>query len=427
MALCVSCGKELKEGARFCPFCGAEQPVPAAPPVPEPAAPPAPVRPSAPAVQTSPAVPASAVPSPLPSPKKKSKAPLILGIVAGAAVLIAGLALLVVFVILPRFSPNVPGESAETAAEGKYYAVSATAFDQETRIDGEWIELDPEGKGTFCISGQEHSLTWELNGEAFSGSVTFLGLKNVLTGTLKDGVLNIRYGNYSYVMKRDAVPSPDTHAAETDTSPGSEPAPETETSSEEGAPLDLDLIARYEGDWVGAVQFYNCSGAYAAHDFVLSDAILRLSFAPDGSVTPYLRINLEGFENRSGFDSSEEANNFRDLAARLDPGTGSLFLSGHFFSGSLGDETCAVAHENGSLTISMTVTAGDGSFDIFLIFRRLGDTWSSEDDPRLTDDGADYYSRLGLPEIAEEFKLDPALIPEASEIADYPDEGASPG
>ncbi len=407
MALCVSCGKELKDGARFCPYCGAGQPLPS----PEPPAP-----------REAPPVPSAPLPQ-----KKKSKAPLIVGIVLAAAVLIAGLALLVFFVILPRLSPAGAGtEDGNAAAYGIYGAVSAEAFGNETPPDGEWIELQKDGKGILSVAGREYPLTWELDGEEFSGTAVNLGLKTVLTGTLIDGVLKIRYGNYAYVMRKD-VPAPPVPS---DT--GSEPASETDPAgtdtggadTEGTGELDLDLIARYEGDWIGAVQFYHCSGAYAEHDFVLTDAILRLSFAPDGSVIPYLRLNLKGFESRSGFDSSAEANNFRDLSARLDPDAGSLILSGHFFSGALSDPTCAVSNENGSLTISMTVTADDGSFDIYLVFRRPGDAWSDGDDPRLTDDGAAYYSELSLAEIAKEFGLNPSLIPEASDIADFQKEGA---
>ena len=72
----------------------------------------------------------------------------------------------------------------------------------------------------------------------------------------------------------------------------------------------------------------------------------------------------------------------------------------------------------------MTVTADDGSFDIYLVFRRPGDAWSDGDDPRLTDGGAAYYSELSLAEIAKEFGLNPSLIPQASDIADFQKEGA---
>ena len=287
------------------------------------------------------------------------------------------------------WSTDIP-EKSDDSLYGKYYAVSATVLDQNTAADGEWMELEKGGKGTFYVSGREHDLTWELEDGAFSGSVTFLGLKNVITGTLEDGILRIEYGIYSFVMSRDGkVPG----IPETETEPASDPVsePVSGPDTEEDPQLDLDLIAGYEGDWYGAVQFSNCSGAYRDHDFALTDAIMRLCFFSDGSVTPYLRLNLAGFEERKGFDSASEINNFTDLEARLDPDTGSLFLFGHFYSGSLGDTTRAVLNRNGSLTISATVTADDGSFDLLMIFRRPDGEWSDEDSIRLTEEGAAYY------------------------------------
>lgn len=201
MALCISCGKDLKEGALFCPFCGSRQPSPAASPAPvQPAAPAQPVQP----VQYQAPVRYAA---PVPPPKKKSKAPLIIGIVAGAVLLIVVLILLFVFVILPIFGAG-GGNASKPQIYGKYYAVSVKALGIASSPDGEWVELKRGGRGTFYSSGNEYKLKWSLDGEEFTGTVTFLILDMDMTGTLKDGVLSVEYGLYDYVFVLEGTESP---------------------------------------------------------------------------------------------------------------------------------------------------------------------------------------------------------------------------
>ena len=528
MALCVSCGKELKDGAKFCPFCGAGQPTPPArdpsqaPTVslygdnvpPAPSGSPAPVTPAPSSLPPVPPVPPAAPPL-APRKKKKSKAPLIIGIVLGAVLLLAGLALLFLFVILPRLQ-NLGGGGLKEVY-GKYPVYSVAASDGSGSPAGEWVELKKNGLGTFFSGNHEFDMTWALEDEAFSGTVSFMGIDSEMTGTLKNGILSVKYGSYSYVFVREGAEPPKDTSAVLPPDTGSEPAGEplryiishyasgdttvnhaslTEMgyagahltldpdgtglllpvgSSEElsitweegvlhvagqdvpysiegdfltfeyqglvlsfvpegyefpaqeiqiTAPQDPSLISDYEGDWHGVAQIFNCTGDYADNDFALAEVIMRLSFSPDGSLSPYLRMALEGFENRKGFGSSDESLNFPDLEGALEVESESVRLSGHFFGGALGDPTYAVLNANGSLTIYTTVTSAGGSFDLYMILRRPDEAWSDEDDLRLTDEEVKHYLGMSLDEIASEFNLDASLIPEYSSIGERMTEGA---
>lgn len=98
---------------------------------------------------------------------------------------------------------------------GKYTAVSATCGGEDgtERLAGEYIELKKDGKGTY-YSGYEFDLAWKLDGEVFTGTVSFMGLEDSCNGTLKDGVLSVAYGDWTYVMVKEGVDAPAGAAAD---------------------------------------------------------------------------------------------------------------------------------------------------------------------------------------------------------------------
>ena len=95
---------------------------------------------------------------------------------------------------------------------GRYEVVSAKWEDGSGTTDGEWIELKKGGKGTLYI-GFEFDFKWKLNGENFTGTLSFLGIKESLDGTLENGVLSVQYGDVSYVFIKEGAAKPaDTEA-----------------------------------------------------------------------------------------------------------------------------------------------------------------------------------------------------------------------
>jgi hypothetical protein len=94
---------------------------------------------------------------------------------------------------------------------GKYLVTSSTFFGETSEGNGEWIELKSGGKGSYYSGdsydeseGTTFDLEWKLDGETFTGKVTFLGMSNDCNGTLKDGVLSVTYGDYEYVMTKES-------------------------------------------------------------------------------------------------------------------------------------------------------------------------------------------------------------------------------
>lgn len=71
------------------------------------------------------------------------------------------------------------------------------------------LQLNSDGTGTFSRDNNEFKISkWNVDGENFTMTETFLGAENEYTGTLKDGVLTIYNGDptndltYMYVFNK---------------------------------------------------------------------------------------------------------------------------------------------------------------------------------------------------------------------------------
>lgn len=87
---------------------------------------------------------------------------------------------------------------------GKYTCVSVKYSDGSGTPSGEWIELKKGGKGSY-YDGTEFDLEWKLKGETFKGTVTFMGLENPMEGTLKDGVIDVKYGDVDMTFAKEGT------------------------------------------------------------------------------------------------------------------------------------------------------------------------------------------------------------------------------
>lgn len=105
---------------------------------------------------------------------------------------------------------------------GKYLCVGESYFDEALQEPSEesWLELKKGGKGTY-YSGFEFDLKWKLDGESFTGTVSFLGMEEPMEGTLKDGVIDVKYGDMNIRFVKEGAQAPaDGGAAGGDTAGG---------------------------------------------------------------------------------------------------------------------------------------------------------------------------------------------------------------
>ena len=116
-----------------------------------------------------------------------------------------------VLIIMMLLGLTACGDKGEDVT-GKYLCTGESYFDGELQAPAEesWLELKKGGKGTY-YSGFEFDLKWKLDGENFSGTVSFLGMENAMEGTLKNGVIDVKYGdmNIRFVKEGQSAPSAD--------------------------------------------------------------------------------------------------------------------------------------------------------------------------------------------------------------------------
>ena len=153
--------------------------------------------------------------------------------------------LILLFLVLSMaLSITACGDKAPDVT-GRYEVVSAKWEDGSGTTDGEWIELKKGGKGTLYM-GFEFDIEWKLNGENFTGTLSFLGIKESLDGTLENGVLSVQYGDVSYVFIKEGAAGGES-AAELGDTAGS-------LSEAIGGSAQADSEEVLTGEWYGWVK-----------------------------------------------------------------------------------------------------------------------------------------------------------------------------
>ena len=104
------------------------------------------------------------------------------------------------------------GKDSTADVTGKYNCIAVSYDDGATFLapdngDG-YVELKKGGKGTIFDS-LAFDITWKLEGETFSGSYKIFGIDAPLTGSLKDGVLEINDDGVVTRYLKEGLDTPD--------------------------------------------------------------------------------------------------------------------------------------------------------------------------------------------------------------------------
>ena len=117
-------------------------------------------------------------------------------------------ALAFILAALMIFALAACGNGARSAVAGTYNGVHSKWVGSDEWDEEEFsVELKADGTGTSNRDGASYDITWDIDGENFTMTETFIG-KIEYTGTLKDGELHIYNGEpsdpltYEYVYKK---------------------------------------------------------------------------------------------------------------------------------------------------------------------------------------------------------------------------------
>ena len=242
-------------------------------------------------------------------------------------------ALLALMMILALSACGGKGEDVT----GKYLCVSAKYSDGSGTPDGEWIELKKGGKGTY-YSGFEFDLKWKLDGEAFTGKVTFMGMETPMEGTLEGGVLKVKYGDMDMSFAKEGAQGSGTATPADDGIVGSY---ELDSATIDGTDYTYEQLDSY-GMAKGTFLKFNADGTgelglsgEEPESFTYDEATGGITFDSDGSTAIF---TVEGDKVTLDYEEAGMTMVFvpEDAAGSLSStgaSTGANAGAGDFFNG----------------------------------------------------------------------------------------------
>ena len=110
-------------------------------------------------------------------------------------------------------SPESLEEPAVTAPAdpnlGRYTCTAVAMDGMDLGPDGQWLELEANGKALLCLGGETDDAAWTLSGTAFTLT---MGSQTVATGTLAQGILTVKLMGMDCTFIREAAATPETPA-----------------------------------------------------------------------------------------------------------------------------------------------------------------------------------------------------------------------
>ena len=246
-------------------------------------------------------------------------------------------ALLALMMILALSACGGKGEDVT----GKYLCVSAKYSDGSGTPDGEWIELKKGGKGTY-YSGFEFDLKWKLDGEAFTGKVTFMGMETPMEGTLEGGVLKVKYGDMDMSFAKEGAQGSGTATPADDGIVGSY---ELDSATIYGADYTYEQLDSYSMA-KGTFLKFNADGTgelglsgEEPESFTYDEATGGITFDSDGSTAIFtvegdkVTLDYEEAGMTMVFVPEDAAGSLSSSGSSTGASTGANAGAGDFFNG----------------------------------------------------------------------------------------------
>ncbi len=279
---------------------------------------------------------------------------------------------------------------------GKYICVGESYFDEELQepYEESWLELKKGGKGIY-YSGFEFNIKWKLDGEAFSATVSFLGMEDTMEGTLKDGVIDVKYGDMTIRFVKESVEVPAGSELAGGSSGVNAPGGTGVTGANDGVLVAGSLADAFSGasagvpggsetavienpsTWYGWLALTDFWGIDQEEDIYDAWAYVNM----DSTGKPYFEVFQDG-DSENPFLSMYMTIEENGTCIMPDIGTEDAWTVDTYLNAEDAENYQTFLNEDGSLMLSYDYTRYDGAYgcSVTMFFREDGAQWDEEND-----------------------------------------------
>ena len=279
---------------------------------------------------------------------------------------------------------------------GKYICVGESYYDAplEEPYQESWLELKKGGKGIY-YSGFEFNIKWKLDGEAFSATVSFLGMEDTMEGTLKDGVIDVKYGDMTIRFVKEGVEVPAGSELAGGSSGVNAPGGTGVTGANDGVLVAGSLADAFSGasagvpggsetavienpsTWYGWLALTDFWGIDQEEDIYDAWAYVNM----DSTGKPYFEVFQDG-DSESPFLSMYMTIEENGTCIMPDIGTEDAWTVDTYLNAEDAENYQTFLNEDGSLMLSYDYTRYDGAYgcSVTMFFREDGAQWDEEND-----------------------------------------------
>ena len=279
---------------------------------------------------------------------------------------------------------------------GKYICVGESYYDAplEEPYQESWLELKKGGKGIY-YSGFEFNIKWKLDGEAFSATVSFLGMEDTMEGTLKDGVIDVKYGDMTIRFVKEGVEVPAGSELAGGSSGVNAPGGTGVTGANDGVLVAGSLADASSGasagvpggsetavienpsTWYGWLALTDFWGIDQEEDIYDAWAYVNM----DSTGKPYFEVFQDG-DSENPFLSMYMTIEENGTCIMPDIGTEDAWTVDTYLNAEDAENYQTFLNEDGSLMLSYDYTRYDGAYgcSVTMFFREDGAQWDEEND-----------------------------------------------